>query len=202
MSVKHTPGKLQYAEGRDAYTHQLRDESGNFIVAQTSQSSNPVHEADARRLVACWNAFDGVETEKFQGKTITEFMSEQAFLVSAGAGTDSFDINLKGGACMVLASCFAGQFTGSGATNFLEVGLTHPDIGPFTVTIQRVEGRSPAFLKADADRCRDKAMAMLADCLQGYEKAISALDDAGIASPQTEINLTKGIRSFLKGETS
>lgn len=202
MTSQHTQGKLHYREGRDAYTHQLSDESGNRIIAQTLQSSNAIHAADARRLVACWNAFDGIETEKFQDKTVAEYMSEQAFLVHAGVGENSFDWQIRGGACMVLASCFAGQFIGSGATNFLEVGMTHPDIGPFIVTIQKVEGKSPAFLKADADKSRDAAMGMLADCLRGYEKAISVLDDAGVAASQDEINLTKQIRNFLKGQTS
>lgn len=105
-----------------------------------------------RRLTACWRALDGVPLEKFEGKTIAEYVSKEAYLHSlnanhAGTGTS---MELSGLACQMLTESFAGQFVGSGAINFLEVGLDHEEIGPFTVTIQRRQGQTPGALRAEA----------------------------------------------------
>jgi len=58
----HTEGKVEYQERSDAYTHIIRGE-GYKMIACTPQGSSGTEEADARRLVACWNALDGVPTE-------------------------------------------------------------------------------------------------------------------------------------------
>jgi hypothetical protein len=55
----HTKGKLVYQENSDAYTNIIRDSKGQFIVS-TPQGTCEIHEANARRLVACWNACDGM----------------------------------------------------------------------------------------------------------------------------------------------
>lgn len=57
-------GRLIYDENCDAYTHLLRDDSGIRIIASTQQSSRDEHEANARRLAACWNACRGISTEE------------------------------------------------------------------------------------------------------------------------------------------
>ena len=43
-----------------------------------------------------------------------------------------------------MIEAFAGQFKQSGATNYFEIGFTHDELGPFTVTIQRVHGITPS----------------------------------------------------------
>lgn len=58
----YTQGRLTYQENSDAYTHILRDPSGRRIVASAPQSSLPHHEANLRRLAACWNACAGIPT--------------------------------------------------------------------------------------------------------------------------------------------
>lgn len=58
----YTQGRLTYQENSDAYTHILRDPSGRWIVASAPQSSLPHHEANLRRLAACWNACAGIPT--------------------------------------------------------------------------------------------------------------------------------------------
>ena len=59
MSARHTQGRLQtfntYA------TPEIRDQAGDFVAAMKDGGPRAVH--DARRLVACWNACDGVDTE-------------------------------------------------------------------------------------------------------------------------------------------
>ena len=60
--MSHTKGKLHYQADSDAYTHIIRDSEGRYITSGP-QGSDGTDEANARRLVACWNALDGVPTE-------------------------------------------------------------------------------------------------------------------------------------------
>ena len=105
--------------------------------------------ADERRIAACLSAFDGIPTEKIEGKTVAEVVAEEAYITGLQGGF----LGLEGGACGLLAGLFAGQFEGEGATNFLEIRLHHPALGPFVVTMQRQAGETPgqklAQLKAE-----------------------------------------------------
>lgn len=159
-----TVGRLTYQENNDAYTHILRDGLGH-IVHQGSQNSTGKSEADARRLAACWNAFDGVDTDKIEGKTVAEYVCGEAYLTGMRPAAGGMNINLSGTACQMLADSFAGQFKGSGAINHLEVGMTHREIGDFIVTIQRVHGETPCQQKAKAQAESAAARALLADVL-------------------------------------
>jgi len=59
MSEKHTPGRLGvftvYGEP------ELRDDAGNVVAFISRYNS-----ANARRLAACWNACEGLETEQLE----------------------------------------------------------------------------------------------------------------------------------------
>lgn len=80
--MTHTKGKLHYQEGADEYTHVLRDET-NWIVAYAPQDSSGKARADARRLVACWNAMQPVSTgwiEKFNRGSVENILCENALL--------------------------------------------------------------------------------------------------------------------------
>lgn len=46
-------------------------------------------------------------------------------------------------ASAMFATMFAGEFVRSGARNYLELGYNVPEMGEFTVTIQRKEGKTP-----------------------------------------------------------
>lgn len=46
-------------------------------------------------------------------------------------------------ASAMFATMFAGEFVRSGARNYLELGYNVPEMGDFTVTIQRKEGKTP-----------------------------------------------------------
>lgn len=53
-------------------------------------------------------------------------------------------MELEGGACQLLAESFIDQFKDNKAKNYLEVGFYNEETGPITVTIQRVNGLTPA----------------------------------------------------------
>lgn len=122
-------------------------------------------EANARRIVACVNACAGIPAEKLEGKTIDEYIANEAYLTGVSTN-NGLDIGLKGGACQMLAEAFAGQFVGSGATNFLEVGLASEKTGPLIVTIQRVFGKTPSQLKQEAERQRDELLVIAREAVR------------------------------------
>jgi hypothetical protein len=136
------------------------------------------------RAAVCVAACEGIPTEKLQGKTIAEYVAGEAYLNGLAPGADGFNIGLSGIACQLFASSFAGQFKGSGAMNFLQVNMEHPEMGAFYVTIQRAEGKTPAQLKREAELERDVARAELAQL-----KAAAAAQAAPAAQPLTEVQV-------------
>jgi hypothetical protein len=106
--------------------------------------------ANAARLAACWSAFDGYPTHKLVGKPLAEIVSNEAYIYGMGPAPEGgLELKLHGMACQLLANAFAGEFVSSGAVNFIEVGMEHDDVGPMTVTIQRVQGKTPGTLRAE-----------------------------------------------------
>lgn len=60
----HTPGLLKL---HAKYPQDIVTPDGHYTVARTlPQPTIAVAEANARRLVACWNAFDGVPTSTIE----------------------------------------------------------------------------------------------------------------------------------------
>ncbi|MFQ1985159.1 hypothetical protein ACK34N_07470 [Aeromonas veronii] len=112
------------------------------------------HAADARRIVACWNLLDGYPTEALEGVTLAEFVAKQAFISQFDAN-DGVNLSISGVAVQLLAASFAGQFKASGATNYLEMSGNHPETGPFTITMQRKHGLTPAEKLAAMTKQRD-----------------------------------------------
>ncbi|MDF8363312.1 MULTISPECIES: hypothetical protein [Achromobacter] len=62
-------------------------------------------------------------------------------------------IGLEGAACQAIAEAFAEQFRRAEATNYIEMHFEHSDaeIGPLFVTLQRVNGKTPHQLRAEAE---------------------------------------------------
>jgi len=180
MSGQHTQGRI------NAVGSELMLEKGRYRMASritacgaggNMQQDVDAAKANARRLAACWNAFDGVPTEKIDGKSVAEYVASEAYITGlVPVATGGMELGLSGNACQLLAESFAGQFKGSGGINFIEVQMRHKEIGPFTVTIQRTYGETPAQQKAEALRKLDAARALLQEVLDGTQPFISALE--------------------------
>lgn len=63
MTAPHTPGRLVVAGTR---LREASKDAGIDCIATMQVSNQPNWDADARRLAACWNAFDGAETEAIE----------------------------------------------------------------------------------------------------------------------------------------
>lgn len=105
------------------------------------------------RAIACVNAFEGIETDRIAGKSLGEFLAGELYLNKAEPKQDgSFGFTFSGLAVQLMADCFADQFKSSGAINYLELLFEHAEVGEMTVTIQRVEGLTPAQKLAAAEQ--------------------------------------------------
>ncbi|WP_366545349.1 hypothetical protein, partial [Salmonella enterica] len=59
-------------------------------------------------------------------------------------------------ASAIFATMFAGEFVRHGAKNYLELGYNVPEMGEFTVTIQRKEGKTPGERIAELEAVVDQ----------------------------------------------
>ncbi|QIF45278.1 hypothetical protein [Aeromonas veronii] len=94
------------------------------MEGQTEDSPELV--AFAGRLVACYNLLHGYPTEELEGVTLAEFVASHPELAEKA-----------------LIAAYASLFSERGATNYLEVKGARPELGPFTITLQRTEGLTP-----------------------------------------------------------
>jgi len=125
----------------------------------------------ARRIAACVSAFEGIPTYRIEGKNLGEILAGEVRLNGAGPRADGgFGFEFSGGVCQLMAEAYAEQFRQSGAINYLELLFHHSDIGPLTITMQRVEGLTPAQKLAQAEAQRD-AMAAENAALARYFSA-------------------------------
>ena len=125
--------------------------------------------ADARRIVACVNACDGIPVEKLEGRTLAEYVASEAYITGMHEGT----LGLVGEGPAVLASSVAGFFHGSGAENYVELRLQHPADGEFVLTMQKVDRRTPHELRRAAEAERDTLRAAISSIRARVESAPS-----------------------------
>jgi hypothetical protein len=70
MSAQHTQGRLVACKPSDEL-HAIRDASGRIVADVGYSGTKDGDEAKARRLVACWNACEGISTEVLEGSMVT-----------------------------------------------------------------------------------------------------------------------------------
>lgn len=129
-----------------------------------------------RRVAACLNAFDGIPTDKIEGKNLGEILAGEMRLNNAGPREGGgFGFEFSGGVCQLMAEAFAEQFKHSGAINYLELLFDHSDIGPLTITMQRVDGLTPAHKLAKAESERDALQQKLDAVLAGLDSLAGAM---------------------------
>lgn len=133
------------------------DASGQYVGGFVS----PHAEAYSRRAVACMNAFKDIPLDKFEGKSVADYVSSQAFLAGMSPSDGGLSLEMNGLACQMLVASFAGQFKGSGAVNYLEMTMHHDEIGDLTVSLQRTAGKTPHQFRQAAEAQRDKLLAAL-----------------------------------------
>ncbi|HAU4892030.1 TPA: hypothetical protein F3L08_12805 [Aeromonas hydrophila] len=134
----HTKGLL--ALFRNGQSVGSTDGTGVCEVWPRDENGFPGSEgkANARRIVACWNLLDGYATEELEGVTLAEFVAKRAELAEKA-----------------LIAAYASLFAERDATNYLEVKGARPELGPFTITLQRTEGLIPVERMEAVTKQRD-----------------------------------------------
>lgn len=175
----HTHGPLEVAvevfdnDGTPETAIQALNGAATVAVALDFGANNPqMREANARRIVACWNACDGIATENLEGKTLHEYVAGQAFIT----GIHDARLGLQGLGPQLVASMVAGFFVGTGAKNYVEMHCTHEIGGEFTLTMQKRTGKTPHQLRTEAEQQRDELLALLIRA----NDAIEALDGTSV----------------------
>ena len=161
---EHTKGLLRVGHsGAVVADHPVPEMSGSDAVEYYGGHlvAESVTAANARRLAACWNLLDGYDTKELEGVSLAEFVAKQAYLKEMNTH-DGLNISMSGMALQMVAASFAGQFKANGATNYLELSGSHPETGPFTITMQRTHGLTPAQKLAGMTRQRAAGLAILA----------------------------------------
>lgn len=86
MSAAHTPGPLQTGQ---LITTTVFDVAGSVVASTVARHESPTseHEANARRIVACWNACQTLTTEQVEfiarDGGVRKYMDERDELLSA-----------------------------------------------------------------------------------------------------------------------
>lgn len=64
----HTPGRLTYIESGDANKYTLIDDRNRWLISALHNGEQLVHtqRENLRRIVACWNACEGISTEALE----------------------------------------------------------------------------------------------------------------------------------------
>lgn len=82
--MSHTPGKLRVESGHRGFVLTLDGDGKQYDIAVVRDIGNEDNEANARRLVACWNALDGISTEALeQSKPMAQLVIDHAMLIDA-----------------------------------------------------------------------------------------------------------------------
>lgn len=68
MSMTHTPGRILFRESGEANQHAMLSDDGRWWLALLANGDMTTERqrANFRRLAACWNACDGIPTEKLE----------------------------------------------------------------------------------------------------------------------------------------
>ncbi|WP_368173330.1 hypothetical protein [Aeromonas sp. R2-1] len=168
---EHTKGLLRVGHsGAVVADHPVPEMSGSDAVEYFGGHlvAESVTAANARRLAACWNLLDGYDTKELEGVSLAEFVAKQAYLKEMNTH-DGLNISMSGIALQMVAASFAGQFKANSATNYLELSGSHPETGPFTITMQRTHGLTPAQKLAAMTKQRD----VLREALNGVVGVIN-----------------------------
>lgn len=137
--------------------------------------------SDFHARLAAMNTFCApVTTESMAGQNVFAWINtESQRLVmqmgeDAAAGVGPMSAFQKafgtGPVSGVVASLFAAEMMATPAKNYFELVYHTPELGDFTVTIQRTEGERPTEQLAAAQKQRDELLAALKDAVKTWEE--------------------------------
>ena len=143
---------------------------------------------NGRRIVACWNLLDGYPTKDLEGVTLAEFVASHPELAEKA-----------------LIAAYSSLFAERGATNYLEVKGARPELGPFTITMQRTEGLTPVEKLEAITKQRDvmlEAMYAVQGVMNDSQGVVGWHKNGDIASWDKVLPEVAAALEFVEGEQS
>lgn len=205
---EHTKGLLATFEVGDNGSLALGSEDKTSLLTIVDEDginfAALYHAADAKRLAACWNLLDGYDTEELEGVSLAEFVAKRAYL-NEMTTNDGLSISMSGMALQMVAASFAEQFKANGATNYLELSGNHPETGPFTITMQRTHGLTPAQKLAAMTKQRDvlrEALNDVQDVMNNSQGVAGWHKNGDIATLDELLPEVATALEFVEGEQS
>lgn len=192
--TEHTKGLLATFEVGDNGNLALGSEDKTSLLTIVDEDGIDFaalyHAADARRLAACWNMLDGYPTKDLEGVTLAEFVAKHAELAEKA-----------------LIAAYASLFAERSATNYLEVKGARPELGPFTITLQRTEGLTPVEKLEAMTKQRDVVFEALELSLAAMEHMGNALNEMDAVTEEDEVHYAafekaRSALEFVEGEQS
>ena len=89
-------------------------------------------------------------------EALAEKVASETILRELSVGNGSINATFEGGAVQLMVDALATQFVESGAANYIEMQFHSEATGPLLFTLQRVDGKTPHQLRAEAEQERDK----------------------------------------------
>ena len=86
---------------------------------------------------------------------LAEKVTSEATLRDLNFGNGFINATFEGGAIHLMVDALATQFAESGAANYIEMQFHSEATGPLLFTLQRVDGKTPHQLRAEAEQERD-----------------------------------------------
>ena len=86
---------------------------------------------------------------------LAEKVTSEATLRDLNFGNGFINATFEGGAIQHMVDALATQFVESGAANYIEMQFHSEATGPLLFTLQRVDGKTPHQLRAEAEQERD-----------------------------------------------
>ena len=102
---------------------------------------------------------------------LAEKVTSEATLRDLSFGNGFIKATFEGGAVQLMVDALADQFVESGAANYIEMQFHSEATGPLLFTLQRVDGKTPHQLRAEAEKERDA----LRNKIERMEKMEAAL---------------------------
>lgn len=144
--------------------------------------------ADFARRLECMNAFCApVTTESMMGQNVYSWINTESQKLIATMGEDAaagvgpmsaFKKAFgEGPVSGVVAQLFAAEFMDTPDKNYIELVYNTPEMGNFTVTIQKHDHKTPGQRIAEVEDEREVLLAQLKDTVAAYEKGDDVFGD-------------------------
>lgn len=145
---KATPGNWRYLKTTPFMDAEISAENHTRVVNLlagdvTKANSAFIALANPANILALVEALEKAQQEAEELSKFKEVMTSAAEALKAGEPLNLESLFKGELASAMFAMMFAGEFVRSGATNYLELLYDVPEFGEMTVTLQKVEGKTP-----------------------------------------------------------